>query len=163
MGKHGICHLGCIWIWIHNICKGFNVQCNIHISKFVHTRSWDGLSISNLERTKLKQHTSLQTKCRTLWTGKNNATTQITSLHVDSCKEMKKGNSSIHVGIIISNSPSFECWTQINLFSFGVTCFLSPNFYTTLDFASIWVCLNCWVVDIIEILTWKTWHIICWC
>jgi hypothetical protein len=40
---------------------------------------------------------------------KNIATTQIASSHASNCKEMKEGNCSIHVGIVIWNSPGFEC------------------------------------------------------
>jgi hypothetical protein len=39
--------------------------------------------------------------------GKNTAMMQIASSHANSSIEMKKGNCYIHVGIIISNSPSF--------------------------------------------------------
>jgi hypothetical protein len=34
---------------------------------------------------------------------------QIASLHAGSCEEMKEGNCSIQVGIVIWNSSSFEC------------------------------------------------------
>ncbi len=106
--KHGIYHQGCIWIWIHNVCKQFNMQCNSRISKFSCTWTWYGLSISNLVCTKWKRHTSLQTECMTLLMKTNSATTQIVSSHAGSCKEMKKRNYYIYLGIVIWNAPSFK-------------------------------------------------------
>jgi hypothetical protein len=39
---------------------------------------------------------------------RNNTTMQIASSHVGRCEEMKEGNYSIHIGIIIWNSSGFE-------------------------------------------------------
>jgi hypothetical protein len=43
---------------------------------------------------------------------------QIVSSHVDSYEEMKEGNCSIHIGIVIWNAPSFEYQTQIDFLCF---------------------------------------------
>jgi len=111
--KHGMFSWGCIWTWTHNFCKReFSAQCKICILDFLHAKSCYGLLISNLEVTKLKQHTSAPIESRTLSTKKNTIATQITSSHASSLKEMKEGNYYIHVGIIISNSPSFGFWNQ---------------------------------------------------
>lgn len=126
--KHGICNPSCIWIWIHIVYRGFNMQCNIRILEFLHLGNWYGLSTSNLECTKSKQQTSLQTECRTLLIGRNSVAMQIASSHVNSCEEMKKGNCSIHIGIIIWNFLGFKYWTQTNLFYFGISFFLESHF-----------------------------------
>jgi hypothetical protein len=44
----------------------------------------------------------------TLLTERNNTMMQIASSHVDSCEEMKERNYSIHIGIVILNSPCFK-------------------------------------------------------
>jgi hypothetical protein len=112
--------------------------------------------------TKWKQHTSFQTKWRTLLTKRNDATTQIVSSHIGSCEEMKEGNWFIHIGIIIWNVPGFEYWTHIDFLCFGITCFfLVPLSCAKLDFTIVWVFLNCWFVSIIAILTRKIRQIIC--
>jgi hypothetical protein len=149
------------WIWI-----GYTISITIEFFclKWSPVMCFHPLSISSLEDTKSKHHTSLQTKCKILSMKRNNATTQIASSHISSCEEMKEGNCSIHVGIIILNSLSFECWTQIDLLFFGVIFFFRvPLSYTTLDFAIVWICLNYWIVGIIVVLTWKIGQIICWC
>lgn len=48
----------------------------------------------------------------------NNVAMQIVSSHVDSYEEMKEGNCSIHIGIVIWNAPSFEYQTQIDFLCF---------------------------------------------
>ncbi len=121
--KHGICCQSCTWIWIHNVCRGFNAQCNISILGFLHRRSWYGQSILDLVYTKWKQYTYLQTKCMILLMERNNTTTQIASSYADNYEEMKEGNYFIHIKIIILNFLGFKYWTQIDLFYFWVTFF----------------------------------------
>jgi hypothetical protein len=45
----------------------------------------------------------------TLSTERNSVVMQIASSHISSYEGMKKGNCFIHVGMVIWNSPSFEC------------------------------------------------------
>ncbi len=112
----------------------------------------------NLEVTNSKQHTSLQIKSKILLMGMNTTMTKITSSHVDSLIEMKKGNHYIHVGIIISSFPFFGLWNNIELVSCRVPCFWKVSFFCMTLFCCrvTWVVLNCRVVGIVVILVQKT-------
>jgi len=60
-------------------------------------------------------------------------TTQLHKLQVHTLattKKMKEGNCSIHIGIIVSNSLNFKCWTQIDILSFGVFFKKKSHFLT---------------------------------